>query len=233
MTAASPQWQPLSALPTVAQDIQAQLANAGELHDQLLQALDRPHVLDDALIARVVRQNTDELELLVVYREQLGLWYQAQPTSAQFLELDRLTHAIDRWQQLLEKVRALADELGAGTIDKVLAKPDHQLAVELLAGKLKFPDGKHSDPALAAAARAQIATVIDLQMQPLIQAHADDLTVLGAMQPVMAGFRQLMDTAGREEMEALLHRFSGLDRFAQVLGRIAAGIQSGAIKVPM
>lgn len=232
MTAASPQGQPLSELAVVARDIQTQFANSREQHDHLLQARDRPHLLNDALIERVVRLVASELEMLAVYREQLGRWYQSQPSAAQFLELDRLTHAIDRWQELLQQQRALAHELSAGTIEKVLAKTDHELAAELLAGTRKFPDAKSGDPALAAAARARIATVIDLQMQALIQAHADDLTVLGAMQDVMAGFRQLMETAGRAEMESLLHRFTGFHQFARVLERIAAGIQSGAIKVP-
>jgi hypothetical protein len=48
----------------------------------------------------------------------------------------------------------------------------------------------------------------------------------------MAGFKQLMDTASPAEMRSLMQRFTGLHRFAQVLERVAAGIQSGDIPVP-
>jgi hypothetical protein len=48
----------------------------------------------------------------------------------------------------------------------------------------------------------------------------------------MAGFKQLMDTASPAEMQSLMQRFAGLYQFAQVLERIAAGIQAGDIPVP-
>ena len=86
--------------------------------------------------------------------------------------------------------------------------------------------------ALINAARVQIATVIDLQMQPLIETRADDLTVLSEMRGAMAGFKLLMETAGPAEMQSLMQRFVGRCRFAQVLERIAVGIQSGDITVP-
>jgi hypothetical protein len=167
-----------------------------------------------------------------VYGEQLARWYQSQPTPGQFIELDRMTHQLDRWRELLQQQLALAQELNVGTIDKVLAKSDHELAAALLSGDMKFPPVNDTNAALVAAARLQIATVIDLQMQSLIETRADDLTVLVAMHGTMAGLKQLMDTASPAEMRSLMQRFSGLYRFAQVLERIAAGIQSADIPVP-
>lgn len=226
------QWQPLSALSKVARDVDEQFTNTREQYEQLLRARDRPHLLDDAIVARVVRLVTDELEFLAVYREQLARWYQSQPTPAQFIELDRMTHQLDRWRELLQQQLALAQELNGGTIDKVLAKSDHELAAALLSGDMKCPPASDANEALVVAARYQIATVIDLQMQPLIETRADDLTVLGAMHGTMAGFKQLMDTAAPAEMRLLMQRFSGLYKFAQTLERVAAGIQSGEIQVP-
>ncbi len=143
-----------------------------------------------------------------------------------------MTHQLDRWRALLQYQLALAQELNVGTIDNVLAKSDHELAAALLPGDMKFPPTNDTNEALVAAARFQIATVIDLQMQPLVETRADDLTVLGAMHGTMAGFRQLMDTASPAEMWSSMQRCSGLYRFAQVLERVAAGIQSGDIPVP-
>ncbi len=226
------QWQPLNALPKVSRNVDEQFTNTREQYEQLLRARDQPHLLDDAIVARVMRLVTDELKFLPVYREQLARWYQSQPTPGQFIDLDRMTRQLDRWRELLEQQLALAQELNVGTIDRVLAKSDHELAAALLAGDMKFPEANDTNAALVAAARVQIATVIDLQMQPLIETRADDLTVLGEMRGTMAGFKQLMDTASPEEMQSLMQRFAGLHRFSQVLERIAAGIQSGDIPVP-
>jgi hypothetical protein len=226
------QWQPLNALPKVSRDVDEQFTNTREQYEQLLRARDQPHLLDDAIVARVMRLVTDELEFLPVYGEQLARWYQSQPTPGQFIDLDRMTRQLDRWREILQQQLALAQELNLGTIDKVLAKSDHELAAALLSGDMKFPPANDTNEALVAAARVQIATVIDLQMQPLIETRADDLTVLGEMRGTMAGFKQLMDTASPAEVQSLMQRFAGLYRFAQVLERIAAGIQSGDIPVP-
>jgi hypothetical protein len=48
----------------------------------------------------------------------------------------------------------------------------------------------------------------------------------------MPGFKRLLDTSTRREMDALCQQYSGFCRYAQILERIAAGIQSGEIKVP-
>ena len=155
----SVQWQPLSALPEVARDVDEQFTNTREQYEQLLRARDQPHLLDDALVARVMRLVTDELEFLPVYREQLARWYQSQPTPGQFVELDRMTHQLDRWRELLQQQLPLAQELNGGPIDKVLAKSDHELAAALPSGDMKLPPVNDTNEALAAAARFQIATV--------------------------------------------------------------------------
>ena len=153
------QWQPLSALPKVSRDVDEQFTNTREQYEQLLQARDQPHLLDDALVARVMRLVTEELEFLPVYREQLARWYQSQPTPGQFMELDRMTHQLDRWRELLQQQLPLAQELNGGPIDKVLAKSDHELAAALPSGDMKLPPVNDTNEALAAAARFQIATV--------------------------------------------------------------------------
>jgi len=120
----------------------------------------------------------------------------------------------------------------------VLAKSDHELAAALLAGDMKFPEANDTNAALVAAARVQIATVIDLQMQPLIETRADDLTVLGKMRGITAGFKQLMDTASPAEMQSLMQRLrdcTDLHKSSSELPRDPVRGYSGAevIKVPV
>ena len=83
-----------------------------------------------------------------MYREQLARWYRSQPTPGQFIDLDRMTHQFDRWRELLQQQLALAQELNVGTIDKVLAKSDHELAAALLAGAMKIPPAYNTYAAL-------------------------------------------------------------------------------------
>jgi hypothetical protein len=48
----------------------------------------------------------------------------------------------------------------------------------------------------------------------------------------MPGFKRLMDTCTRDEMDDLCESFPYFYRYAKILEQIAEGIQSGAIKVP-
>lgn len=130
----TPHWQPLSALPGLARGVSEQLANTQEQYDTLLEARDRPHVLDDETVARVIRLVTDELALLPIYREQVLRWRQERPGAPQVLALDVLTVQLERWGKLLGEQLALAQALRAGTIEKQMAKGDLELGLEALQG---------------------------------------------------------------------------------------------------
>jgi hypothetical protein len=77
----------------------------------------------------------------------------------------------------------------------------------------------------------QIASMIDAKMQKLVFDGNDDLTILGEMFDYMPGFKRLMDISEPDTMDELC-RFAGFFHYAQILEMVAAGIQSGAIKVP-
>jgi len=77
----------------------------------------------------------------------------------------------------------------------------------------------------------QIASMIDAKMQKLVCDGNDDLTILGEMF-YMPGFKRLMDISEPDTMDELCRRFTGFFRYAKILEMVAAGIQSGAIKVP-
>ena len=101
----------------------------------LEQARPRPHVLDDYTIRRVREAHGTQLQDLWWYTAQLTRWRQARPTAAQAQELTRLDGQLDTLRRTLTASLALAEELQAGTIEKVLAKDDVELALEYLLGK--------------------------------------------------------------------------------------------------
>jgi hypothetical protein len=82
------------------------------------------------------------------------------------------------------------------------------------------------------AEQLQIASMIDAKRQKLVCAGNDDITILTEMFDYMPGFKRLMDTSESDTMDELCRRFAGFFHYAKILEMLAAGIQSGAIKVP-
>ena len=82
------------------------------------------------------------------------------------------------------------------------------------------------------AEQLRIASKIDARMQKLVRAGKDDETILAEMADHMPQFKRLMDTARPGNMDELVRKFTGFFHYATILETIAAGIQSGAIKVP-
>jgi hypothetical protein len=130
-----PQWHPIEALPMIGQAIDGMLESAEEVVQSLEQARPRSHVLDDSTIGRVREAHGTQLNDLWLYTEQLARWRRVNPTPAQAQELERLTQQLAALRRVLTASLVLAEELQAGTIEKVLAKDDVELAVEYLLGK--------------------------------------------------------------------------------------------------
>jgi hypothetical protein len=78
----------------------------------------------------------------------------------------------------------------------------------------------------------QLAASLDAQVQELMEQGKDDITVLADMADSMPDFQRLMNTSKRGELDGLCRRFPYFYKYAQILETIAAGIQSGDIRVP-
>ena len=132
-----PRWHPIEALPMIGEAIDGILDSAEDVVRSLEQARPRPHILDDYTIGRVREAHGTQLNDLWWYTEQLAQWRQAGPTPAQARELTRLGGQLEALRRALTASLVLAEELQAGTIEKILAKDDVELAVEYLLGKWK------------------------------------------------------------------------------------------------
>jgi hypothetical protein len=120
----------------IAQALDGMVESAEDVLQSLEQARPHPHVLDDYTIGRVREAHGTQLNDVWWYTEQLARWHRATPTPAQ-QELERLTHQLTALRRVLTTSLVLAEELQAGTIEKVLAKDDVELALEFLLGKRK------------------------------------------------------------------------------------------------
>ena len=62
MSTQPPHWSPISRLPEIATAIDGMLEMAEEQYSTLLEVRDRPHVLDDSTVGRVIEVFTKESE---------------------------------------------------------------------------------------------------------------------------------------------------------------------------
>jgi hypothetical protein len=95
-------------------------------------------VLDDYTVGRILEVYGAQANDLWLYEEQLSWWRQANPTSAQQQEIDRLSGQLSKLRGILASILSLAEELKGGTIESVLAKSDIELALEVLSGKRRL-----------------------------------------------------------------------------------------------
>jgi hypothetical protein len=127
-----PQYRPLQFLPTLATHIDGMLAAHQEQYATLLQAKDRPHVLDDYTVQRVIKAYTTAKNDLPLFDEQLRRWSAEKVTTAQRQEIIRLKSQMQQLHEVIDNVLKLANRLAKGTIEQQLAKSDEQLGLEYL-----------------------------------------------------------------------------------------------------
>lgn len=129
----TPNWQPLSRLPMIASLIEGQLKDAKDQLKTLSEARHKPYVLDDAIVARILKVYTEQSDFTWVFEEQLAKWQQEEHlTPFQDIEIKRLQGQVEQWKQLQTVILELAEVLKHGTIEKVLAKDDLELGIEAL-----------------------------------------------------------------------------------------------------
>jgi len=128
----TPQWQPSSKVFTVGTMIDGLLRGVQEQYTTLLEARPSPHVLDDYTVGRLVEVYTAQRDDLWLWDEQLKRWA-AEPLGAlRRREVERLQGQTAVLRKVVDGILALADELGRGTIESVLAKDDAEVGLEML-----------------------------------------------------------------------------------------------------
>ena len=127
-----PHWQPIEALAMIATHIDGMLQADREQYETLLEAKPKPHVLDDFTVNRVIAAFTTQRNDFGLFDEQLQRWAALSLSDQQRSEVERLVEQMRLLRENNEKVLTLAKGLSKGTIDKVLAKSDVELGLEML-----------------------------------------------------------------------------------------------------
>jgi len=108
MTKATPNWQPLSALPMMAAMVSEQLADVRQQLQNLQSVQSRPHVLDDATVKRLLQVYGEQQDFLWVYDEQVMRWQREMLTSEQRQKLESMAQQLVELNSVLSEILAMA-----------------------------------------------------------------------------------------------------------------------------
>lgn len=133
------QWKSIQFLPTMISLIAGDLDNVKEQYESLLEVKDKPHVLNDQIVDRIIKLYTEKINEHWYYEKQIQIWSETNLTEKQKGDIERLNSWIHKIKEINERVLELAKLISENTIDKILAKDDMELALEVLSGKRKLP----------------------------------------------------------------------------------------------
>ena len=130
-----PSWQPISALPMIASFIDGMVSDTYEQWETLQPARARPHVLDSALVERIERAYSEQLDTSTLFQEQLSRWRKGALSAEQSNEVTRLEGQVETLRANLTNILDLAAEVKDHPIDKILEKDELALGLDVLLGR--------------------------------------------------------------------------------------------------
>jgi hypothetical protein len=133
-----PAFQPIEALPTITALIDGGLQDVTQLYRDLGHARERPHLLDDVTVSRIVSVHTESLVYARIFDEQLVRWGKLDLTTAQRDEVNRLTRQLVLYRDECQRLIDLGRELQQKTIDAIMRMSDEEVGLAVLSGQLPF-----------------------------------------------------------------------------------------------
>ena len=126
-----PNWRPISDLPLIAQLIDDGLEDSEREYKLFLEAKEKPHVLDDAIVDRAIRLSDERTEFIeICYKGQLLRWQKEKLTESERKEVERLSCQNERLRKLNKKLCLLLQELKKGTINRIMEMDDLELGLK-------------------------------------------------------------------------------------------------------
>lgn len=127
--------QPLSMLPTISVSIEGMLKECKIMYKMLKEAEPKPHVLDNATVLPIIEAYEKHGENYDIFDKQLKHWQNEKLNDSQKTEINRLIKQMKILRKVDKDVLDLANKLKENTIEKILARDDIELAMEVLMGK--------------------------------------------------------------------------------------------------
>ena len=132
-------WQPLSRLAIVAQQIDIGVTIAEKMHLNVTGVL---QVFDNESIARLKKITGEQIEVATGLAEQVERWKKETLSMDEHFELMRLSKQCERLITLDTEILARANEQAPQTIEKILDMDDAELGLRVLMGDIKPPGRK-------------------------------------------------------------------------------------------
>ncbi len=130
--------RPISYLSLFATALNGDLSSVREQYKTMLPAKEKPSILDDETVNRIIRLHEEKNEFIENYERQFKLWRKEKLTPNQLIVLEDLEEKLPQLREVNGKVLKLAYEIQPYTIDKIMAMKPEELALLHLTGKLKF-----------------------------------------------------------------------------------------------
>jgi hypothetical protein len=134
-----PQWQPISLLPVFNDMIDGMLDASQEQLANMQLVSEKPHVMDDATLQRVVELYSKQLEDQWLFEEQCSRWLRESLNPGEIREIERLIVHAAKLRASNEQILQIADRIRHSTIDSILGMDEFELMEALASGKLKPP----------------------------------------------------------------------------------------------
>ena len=134
MTDKQIKWQPTSMISVFLEMINEMLESAEIQLQQLKKAKDKPHVLDDEIISRILKSYGEQNELVPVYLQQCHRWKEEELNEKQTTWVAEIEDYATSLLLINKQILDFANSISDKTIDKILSKSDAELALDLLQG---------------------------------------------------------------------------------------------------
>ncbi len=132
-------WHPISMLPVFSEMIEGMLENTLDQLKTIYPVMDKPHVLDDHTVNRIIKLYSEQLGDQWLIDTQLARWKEDGLTETQAMEVDRLIKQMPELKMNGEKILKLIQSIEHNTIDKIMDMDELEVFDSMLSGKIKPP----------------------------------------------------------------------------------------------
>ncbi len=130
----NPHWYGLDMIPVYLELSRDQLQGTMEQLQNLEACTGKAHVLNDSMVNRIIKVQSEQNESTWVLLEQCSKWRQQQLSKQQLDDVTEIENNVSNLNKTNERVLALARYFKNRTINRILEKDDIELVFDLFKG---------------------------------------------------------------------------------------------------
>lgn len=215
--------RPISFLPIFSNMIHEDISHCQEQYDTLYMAKDKPSVLTDEIINRIIALHKEKEEFIENYARQFNIWKRGSLSADQAKTISSLEKKLPQLQEINQKVLNLAHQMAPYTIDKVLAMDSAQLSSLHLSGQLK-PSSPLTTQKRFLVITDQGCEAENLQLSFFFKERGSDLEVyasLGIFFEDLLGRYDDLTGWGAKRLIGFFKNFNDFEGFSHIMGAMA------------